>query len=135
MAALKLLMKERGKFHVSMDIGCNLFGSLPPFNVGNTVLGYGLSLASSGAVGPSLGQPNIAIMGDGGFWHNGLTTGVINARWNEYDSVLIILDNGYAAATGQHLLPSTGATPRGVKTHVKIAVSYTHLTLQTICSV
>ena len=120
MAALKLLMKERGKFHVSMDIGCNLFGSLPPFNVGNTVLGYGLSLASSGAVGPSLGQPNIAIMGDGGFWHNGLTTGVINARWNEYDSVLIILDNGYAAATGQHLLPSTGSTPRGVKTLVTI---------------
>ena len=24
MAAMKLLMKERGKFHVSMDIGCNL---------------------------------------------------------------------------------------------------------------
>ncbi len=40
-----MLMKERGKFHISMDIGCNLFGSLPPFNVGNTVLGYGLSLA------------------------------------------------------------------------------------------
>jgi indolepyruvate ferredoxin oxidoreductase alpha subunit len=120
MAALKLLMKERGKFHVSMDIGCNLFGSLPPFNVGNTVLGYGLSLASSGAIGPSLDQPNVAVMGDGGFWHNGLTTGVINARWNEYDSVLIILDNGYAAATGQHLLPSTGATPKGLPSLVTI---------------
>jgi len=120
MAAMKLLMKERGKFHVSMDIGCNLFGSLPPFNVGNTVLGYGLSLASSGAVGPSLGQSNVAIMGDGGFWHNGFTSGVVNARWNEYDSVLIILDNGYAAATGQHKLPSTGATPVGKSSLVTI---------------
>ena len=120
MAALKLLMKERGKFHISMDIGCNLFGSLPPFNVGNTVLGYGLSLASSGAIGPNLDQPNVAIMGDGGFWHNGLTTGVINARWNEYDSVLIILDNGYAAATGQHLLPSSGITPKGLSSLVTI---------------
>ena len=120
MAALKLLMKERGKFHISMDIGCNLFGSLPPFNVGNTVLGYGLSLASSGAIGPSLDQPNVAIMGDGGFWHNGLTSGVINARWNEYDSVLIILDNGYAAATGQHLLPSSGSTPRGLQSLITI---------------
>ena len=120
MAAMKLLMKERGKFHVSMDIGCNLFGSLPPFNVGNTVLGYGLSLASSGAVGPSLGQSNVAIMGDGGFWHNGFTSGVINARWNEYDSVLVILDNGYAAATGQHKLPSTGATPIGKASLVTI---------------
>ncbi|MDG2034667.1 MAG: thiamine pyrophosphate-dependent enzyme, partial [Rhodospirillales bacterium] len=120
MAAMKLLMKERGKFHVSMDIGCNLFGSLPPFNVGNTVLGYGLSLASSGAIGPSLGQSNVAIMGDGGFWHNGFTSGVINARWNEYDSVLVILDNGYAAATGQHKLPSTGATPIGKASLVTI---------------
>ena len=120
MAAMKLLMKERGKFHVSMDIGCNLFGSLPPFNVGNTVLGYGLSLASSGAIGPSLGQSNVAIMGDGGFWHNGFTSGVINARWNEYDSVLVILDNGYAAATGQHKLPSTGATPTGKASLVSI---------------
>ena len=120
MAALKLLMKERGKFHISMDIGCNLFGSLPPFNVGNTVLGYGLSLASSGAIGPALGQPNVAVMGDGGFWHNGFTSGVVNAQWNKYDSVLVILDNGYAAATGQHKLPSTGSTPRGLESLLSI---------------
>jgi len=120
MAALKILMKERGKFHISMDIGCNLFGSLPPFNVGNTVLGYGLSLASSGAVGPALGQSNVAIMGDGGFWHNGFTTGIINAQWNKYDSVLVILDNGYAAATGHHKLPSTGITPKGMPSLLSI---------------
>lgn len=120
MAALKLLMKERGKFHISMDIGCNLFGSLPPFNVGNTVLGYGLSLASGGAVGPNLGQTRVAVMGDGGFWHNGFSTGVVNAKWNEYDSVLVILDNGYAAATGQHRLPSTGTTPKGMPSLVTI---------------
>ena len=120
MAALKLLMKERGKFHISMDIGCNLFGSLPPFNVGNTVLGYGLSLASSGAIGPALDQPNVAVMGDGGFWHNGFTSGVVNTRWNKYDSVLVILDNGYAAATGQHKVPSTGATPRGMASMLSI---------------
>ena len=120
MAALKILMKERGKFHISMDIGCNLFGSLPPFNIGNTVLGYGLSLASSGAVGPALGQSNVAIMGDGGFWHNGFTTGIINAQWNKYDSVLVILDNGYAAATGHHKLPSTGMTPKGMPSLLSI---------------
>ncbi len=120
MTALKMLMKERGKFHISMDIGCNLFGSLPPFNVGNTVLGYGLSLASSGAIGPVLAQPNVAVMGDGGFWHNGLTSGVANTQWNKYDSVLVILDNGYAAATGQHKLPSSGATPRGLPSLLSI---------------
>ena len=46
-------------------------------------------------------------MGDGGFWHNGLTSGVGNAVFNNSDNVLIIVDNGYAAATGgQDLLSS-----------------------------
>ena len=123
MAAFKLLMRERGPMHISMDIGCNTFGTLPPFHVGNTVLGYGLSLASSGATGGVLDQPNIAIMGDGGFWHNGISSGTITAQWNNYDSVLVIVDNGYAAATGQHHVPSTGSTPRGVPSLVTIESS------------
>jgi indolepyruvate ferredoxin oxidoreductase alpha subunit len=62
----------------------------------------------------------VAIMGDGGFWHNGLTSGAINAHWNGHDGVLVILENGYAAATGQHHLPSTGATPWGRRIRVSI---------------
>ena len=118
--ALKLLMRERGPLHVSGDIGCHTFGTLPPFNIGNTVLGYGLGLASGGAVGPALGQPTIAIMGDGGFWHNGFSTGAINAQWQGLDSVLIILENGYASATGQQHVPSTGSTPLGQPIKVSI---------------
>jgi indolepyruvate ferredoxin oxidoreductase alpha subunit len=41
-AAMKLLQQEVGKVHVNADIGCHTFGTLPPFNVGSTVLGYGL---------------------------------------------------------------------------------------------
>ncbi|HEB95526.1 MAG TPA: indolepyruvate ferredoxin oxidoreductase subunit alpha [Sedimenticola thiotaurini] len=118
--ALKLLMRERGPIHVSSDIGCNTFATLPPFQVGSTVLGYGMSLASGGAVGPALGQPTVAVMGDGGFWHNGLTTGAANARWNEHDAVLIIIDNGYASATGQQHIPSTGSTPWGAPVRLSI---------------
>ncbi|MCB2102065.1 MAG: indolepyruvate ferredoxin oxidoreductase subunit alpha [Rhodobacterales bacterium] len=118
--ALKLIMAERGPLHISSDIGCNTFATLPPFNIGNTVLGYGLSLASGGAVGPALGQPVIAIMGDGGFWHNGLTTGAINAQWQGHDTVLIILENGYASATGQQHVPSSGSTPQGRPSVVSI---------------
>ncbi|MBM3565004.1 MAG: indolepyruvate ferredoxin oxidoreductase subunit alpha, partial [Alphaproteobacteria bacterium] len=111
--ALKLLQRERGRMHISSDVGCNTFSTLPPFNIGSTVLGYGLSLASGGAVGPALGQPAIAVMGDGGFWHNGFITGAVNAQWNGHDGVLVILENGYASATGQQHLPSTGTTPWG----------------------
>jgi indolepyruvate ferredoxin oxidoreductase alpha subunit len=119
-SALKMIMRERGPIHVAADIGCSTFATLPPFNMGSTVLGYGLSLASGGAVGPALGQPVVAVMGDGGFWHNGLTTGAVNAQWNRYDAVLIVLENGYAAATGQQHVPSTGFTPWGQPSRVSI---------------
>ena len=118
--ALELLQREKGKLHVSSDIGCSTFSTLPPFNMGSTVLGYGMSLASGGAVAPPLGQPGVAVMGDGGFWHNGLTTGAINAQWNGHDSVLVVLENGYASATGQQHLPSTGSTPWGRRMKVSI---------------
>ena len=50
------------------------------------------------------------MMGDGGFWHNGLTSGVGNAVFNQTDNVLLVVDNGYSAATGgQDLLSSQAA--------------------------
>src|SRR5439155_1593598 len=77
------------------------------------VLGYGMGLASNSAVAPLFGKRTIAVMGDGGFWHNGLTNGVANAVYNKQDAVFVIIDNGYAAATGQHHVPSTGTNARG----------------------
>lgn len=118
--ALKLIQQERGPLHISMDIGCNTFATLPPFDMGSTVLGYGLSLASGGAVGPALNQPTVVVMGDGGFWHNGLITGAANAQWNGHDAVLILIENGYASATGQQHIPSTGSTPWGTPVRLSI---------------
>lgn len=46
-------------------------------------------------------------MGDGGFWHNGLTSGLGNAVFNNSDNVNLIIDNGYAAATGGQDVPSS----------------------------
>jgi indolepyruvate ferredoxin oxidoreductase alpha subunit len=59
-------------------------------------------------------------MGDGGFWHNGLTNGVANAMYNRQDSVLVILDNFYTSATGQHHNPSTGTNARKEPTGMTI---------------
>jgi indolepyruvate ferredoxin oxidoreductase alpha subunit len=42
----------------------------------------------------------LSIMGDGGFWHNGLLTGVQSALFNGDDAVLLIFKNGYTSATG-----------------------------------
>lgn len=106
-SALKLAEQDIGPTHISADIGCHTFSTLPPFSKGNTVLGYGLGLASSTGIGPNFGKRVISMMGDGGFWHNGLTTGVASAVYNNNDSVLIIVKNGYTSATGWQFLPST----------------------------
>jgi indolepyruvate ferredoxin oxidoreductase alpha subunit len=106
-SAMKVIEKESGKFHVSADIGCHLFSTLPPFNIGNTVLGYGLGLASNSAVHTMFGKRTVTIMGDGGFWHNGLTTGIANTVFNKNDGILVIMKNGYSSATGTQELPSS----------------------------
>jgi indolepyruvate ferredoxin oxidoreductase alpha subunit len=106
-SAMKILEQDTGKFHLSADIGCHLFSTLPPFNIGNTVLGYGLGLASNSAVNPMFGKRTVTMMGDGGFWHNGLTTGIANAVFNRNDGILVIMKNGYSSATGTQELPSS----------------------------
>src|SRR5919199_4991391 len=90
-----------------MDVGCPCFGSFEPFSQGNTLLGYGMSLASAAGVAPMSAKRPVAIMGDGGFWHNGLLSGVASNLLNRGDGVLVIMKNGYPSATGtQELLSS-----------------------------
>jgi len=122
-SAMKILRTQEpalGDTHVAADIGCTTFSTQAPFNVGNSVLGYGMGLASAGAVAPTFGKRVMSVMGDGGFWHNGLTNGVASAVYNKQDSVLIIVDNKYTSATGQHHNPSTGTNARHEPTGMTI---------------
>jgi len=106
-SALKLAQQEVGNAHISADIGCHCFGLFAPFSMGNSVLGYGMSLASAAAVGPNIQKRPIAVMGDGGFWHNGVITGVASNLFNKGDGLLIIFQNGYTSATGLQFMPSS----------------------------
>src|SRR5262249_16546412 len=90
---------------LSADIGFHSFATFAPFSLGNSILGYGMSLASAAAVTANMDRRPIAVMGDGGFWHNGLVTGVASNLFNKGDGVLIVMKNGYASATGQPYLP------------------------------
>jgi len=112
--AMKLVERELGQHHVSCDIGCHLFSILPPFNIGATTMGYGLGWAGAAALqSRDTSKRTISVMGDGGFWHNGLTSGVGNAVFNQSDSVLLVVDNAYTAATGgQDILSSKAENPR-----------------------
>jgi indolepyruvate ferredoxin oxidoreductase alpha subunit len=112
-SALKLAERKLGPHHVSADIGCHLFSILPPFNIGATTMGYGLGWAGAAAFNTKeTNKRTISFMGDGGFWHNGLTSGVGNAVFNQSDSLLVVVDNSYTAATGgQDILSSAASNP------------------------
>jgi indolepyruvate ferredoxin oxidoreductase alpha subunit len=66
-----------------------------------------MSLASSAGVGPMMSKRPMAIMGDGGFWHNGMLSGVASSLLNGGDTVLVIMKNGYTSATGTQNVVST----------------------------
>ena len=89
-----------------------LFAALPPFNVGATTMGYGLGPASSSAFNVKADKRPISIMGDGGFWHNGLSSSIGNAVYNKQDGVIMVVDNFYSAATGgQDIMSSRAINP------------------------
>ncbi len=106
-SALKLAQQDVGPVHIAADIGCHAFGTFEPFSFGHSILGYGMSLASRAGVSPMMQRRTLSIMGDGGFWHNGLLTGVQSALFNGDDAVLMIFKNGYTSATGTQDILST----------------------------
>jgi len=108
---------------VSADIGCHSFSTLPPFDLGGTIMGYGLGAAG----GASFNVPNprraLSMMGDGGFWHNGLTSGIGNAVFNRHDGVTIIVDNGYSAPPADNTsLPLSEIQGRRARNRIETAV-------------
>ncbi len=106
-SALKLAQLDAGPIHIAADIGCHAFSTFEPFSFGHSILGYGMSLASRAGVSPMMNRRVLAVMGDGGFWHNGLLTGVQSALFNGDDAVLVIFKNGYTSATGTQEIIST----------------------------
>jgi len=119
-AAMKMVEGELGQHHISGDIGCHLFSILPPFNLGSTTMGYGLGPAAASAFNVAADKRAISVMGDGGFWHNGLATSVGNAVFNKQDGVILVVDNFYSAATGGQDIPSSRALNPRRKTNNSI---------------
>ncbi len=131
-SAMKILKQETGAVHVAADIGCHAFGTFAPFSQGNSILGYGMSLASAAAVSSVQQKRPVSIMGDGGFWHNGLLSGVASAAFNKDDGVLIVMNNGYSSATGTQDLPSSRPNDEGRGKGIEIERSLRALGLEWI---
>jgi indolepyruvate ferredoxin oxidoreductase alpha subunit len=130
-SALKLVQQEIGDLHIAADIGCHALGTFEPFSTGHSILGYGMSLASRAGVSPMMQRRTLAIMGDGGFWHNGLLTGVQSALFNGDDAVLLIFKNGYTSATGtQDIISTPMEDEKQAATDKHSSLSHTNMTIE-----
>ena len=110
--AIKLLEEEYGDLYYAADIGCYSMSALPPFNMANSLTGMGVGLASAGAISRMMNKRTISFMGDGTFWHSGLTTSIANAVYNKQSAILVILENFWTSMTGHHQNPASGMNMR-----------------------
>ncbi len=110
--ALKLTEQKHGLPHYAGDIGCYIMGAYPPFNQIDSCTGMGTGLASAGAMSRFTDQKTVSFLGDGTFWHSGLTTSIANAVYNKQDAMTIIFENGWTSMTGQQENPNTDENAR-----------------------
>jgi len=100
---------------VAGDIGCYTLGVLPPYQGMDTCVAMGASLGVGLGLRHVLPEADarrvVSIIGDSTFVHTGLN-GLVEMVYNPPPTghVLIILDNGTTAMTGQQEHPGTGRT-------------------------
>jgi indolepyruvate ferredoxin oxidoreductase alpha subunit len=100
---------------VAGDIGCYTLGVLPPYQGMDTCVAMGASLGVGLGLRHVLPEADarrvVSIIGDSTFVHTGLN-GLVEMVYNPPPTghVLIVLDNGTTAMTGQQEHPGTGRT-------------------------
>lgn len=105
----KVLEQEnQGKYLAFADAGCAFMGILTPAKslTSATNMGGAISFAS-GVAHSGSDAPVLALCGDGGFLHGGISA-LANAVFNKAQIVVILLDNGTLGNTGLQPTASTG---------------------------
>jgi indolepyruvate ferredoxin oxidoreductase alpha subunit len=98
---------------VAGDIGCYTLGVLPPFEAMDTCVcmgaSVGVGLGLRHVLPPEQARRVVSVIGDSTFVHSGIT-GLAEMVYNPPPTghVLMILDNGTTAMTGQQEHPGTG---------------------------
>lgn len=98
------------------DIGCYTLGNAPPLDALDTCLCMGASFTlAQGLWRADSTRPHVAFLGDSTFFHTGIP-GMINAVYNNARIVMVVLDNGTTAMTGNQPHPGVGRTVTGAQT-------------------
>jgi len=94
------------------DIGCNTLGLRSPFALVDWVVCMGAGLGVAQGISHKSDQPVYAFIGDGTFFHAGMTN-TLNAIYNNANMTLIIMENHWVGMTGHQPTPSTGISSIG----------------------
>ncbi len=90
------------------DIGCYTLGALPPLLALDSCLCMGASVGMMAGMNKVLGRKAaVAVLGDSTFFHSGVTP-LIDARYNQTEGLVIVLDNRTSAMTGHQGHPGSG---------------------------
>jgi indolepyruvate ferredoxin oxidoreductase alpha subunit len=100
---------------VAGDIGCYTLGVLPPYQAMDTCVAMGASigvgLGLRHVLPPQEARRVVSVIGDSTFVHSGIG-GLVEMAYNPPPTghVVLVLDNGTTAMTGQQEHPGTGRT-------------------------
>jgi len=103
---------QKAKATVVGDIGCYSLGILEPFEVLKTNLSMGASLGMVQGMAMAhstagKARPLVAVIGDGTFFHSGLS-GFVDIAKTKDNITMVVLDNRTTAMTGGQATPTTG---------------------------
>jgi len=111
-ATVKIKSKTSKEIYFYQDIGCYTLLAYPPLSFANVKYCMGSSIALAQGVAQTNGSLNIAIIGDGTFFHSGIPA-LLNGIYNKAPILVLILDNGWIGMTGQQ--PHPGSDTRYYK--------------------
>jgi len=100
---------------VTGDIGCYTLGATPPLLSLHTCLCMGAAISFFEGFGRAGVTNRVGVIGDSTFVHAGIPA-LINLAYNRARGVIIILDNGTTAMTGNQPHPAVGITIKGEAT-------------------
>ncbi|MEG0771800.1 thiamine pyrophosphate-dependent enzyme [Clostridium sp.] len=103
---------KMNKATVIGDIGCYSLGILEPFEVHKTNISMGASLGMVLGLAEAeskinKNRPLVATIGDGTFFHSGIT-GFLQLARTDKNITVIVMDNRTTAMTGGQITPTTG---------------------------
>lgn len=106
---------KKSKVDVIGDIGCYSLALMPPLEILNSVISMGASIGimkgmSKAYTLSGIDKPLVAVIGDGTFYHSGMTS-LLNLQHQmdkDFNMTLLILNNGVTAMTGGQFNASSG---------------------------